>query len=63
MSERLSFSPEELKKESENPKIYSLPSEEISCNKKHHAERSIVHQPNHLGYWKKRRANQGETII
>jgi len=62
MSERLSFCPEELKRESENPKIYSFPSEEVSCNKTNHAERSIAHQPNHLKYWKKRK-NRGEITI
>lgn len=59
MSERLTFVPPT--KESEDPRIYTKREEEISCNKKDHAERSKANQPNHNKFWKK--LNKKETYV
>lgn len=39
--------------ESEDKRVYELPDQLKNCDKPHHRESSLYHQPNHKKHWQK----------
>lgn len=52
---------EKIPKPVEKDEDWEDDSEDISCDKGSHKERSIANQPNHLIFWRKHKEEDGEA--